>query len=171
MKKLFAIAILGSVMLVSCKKSSSGGGLAQGTVNATIDGKASSFSAVVVALSSDSGKTIQITAADGTSNPNTFVITVNSDKAIVTGTYTDSTLIQNDFGETTPAQFSYLTSTGTEYDNAEVIGSPFVVKITSVSSTQIQGTFQGSVYLNQDPTQTKKVITGGAFNAKITATP
>jgi hypothetical protein len=160
MKKLFVIAVLGSVLLVSCKKSKSGG-LGQGNVQATIDGTTTTFN-IAAGISTNGGKDIDIVSSNGTTAGSTGLeIDISDNNAIVTGTYHDKSL--NNTG-----LFLSLPS-GDFYANAELVNTPIAITVTSISSTQIQGTFQGDIYLNEDSTSTKKTITNGKFNVKLTA--
>jgi hypothetical protein len=43
----------------------------------------------------------------------------------------------------------------------------FVLNITSINSTAIQGTFSGDLFSNGDPSTTAKALTNGTFNAKF----
>jgi hypothetical protein len=162
MKKLFAIAVLGSVMLVSCKKSSSGGGLGEGNVQATINDTTTTFN-IAGGTSTNGGKEIDITSANGTGSTATqFEIDIqDTSAAITTGTYHDKSLNNTGFFLTLPS--------GDYYDNAELVTNPITITVTSISSTQIQGTFQGDIYLNEDSASTKKIITNGKFNVKLTS--
>jgi hypothetical protein len=164
MKKLFVIAVLGSVLLVSCKKSSSGGGVGLGTVQATVSGTTTTFTNGA-AISSNSGSVIAIAAISGagTSSASGFTIDIESPNAITVGTYTDTST--NNIGG-----FGILyTSTGAQYSTLGLVSNPAKVVVTSISSTAIAGTFQGSIYANGDSTSAPKVITNGKFNLKITA--
>jgi len=161
MKKLFAIAILGSVVLVSCKKSSGGGGPLQATINGTV----TNFATGATGLTASAGGqyTIEVAGASGTTSPNAFEITLQSANPIAVGTYTDTSSTNNAILEYVPY------STGTFFLSAGQASHPSKVVITSVSSTQIAGTFQGTLYANQDTTTTPETITNGTFNVKLTA--
>jgi hypothetical protein len=161
MKKLFAIAILGSVVLVSCKKSSGGGAPLQATIN----GKATSFGTEASGLTSSGGGqyTIVVAGVSGTTSPNAFSVTVESSSPIVAGTYTDTST--TNFGG-----LQYIPYNTTNFfASAGQASHPTKVVVTSVSSTQISGTFQGTLYAGQDTTTTPETITNGSFNVKLTA--
>jgi hypothetical protein len=159
MKKLFAIAVLGSVMLVSCKKSSSGsGGIGTGTIQASIGGTTHNFTTGAQATSLGTG-TLIITGLEGTSN--SFSIELDGNNAITTGTYTAST--------NTVASLNYVQglSGGITYSNDGNPSDPISVIVTSISATNIQGTFTGSVFLNGDSNAAEKTVTAGKFNVAI----
>jgi len=160
MKKLFAIAILGSVVLVSCKKSSGG----SAPLQATINGKATSFGTEASGATSSAGGeyTILISGISGTTSPTEFAVTIESANPIVAGTYTDTSTAR--FGG-----LQYIPNGTTTFESAGQVSHPTTVVVTSVSSTQIAGTFQGTVYAGQDSTTTPTTITNGTFNVKLTA--
>ena len=89
MKKIFAIAIIG-LALASCKKSSSG--LGSNAIQATIGGNTATFNILTTGEVRDSGKDIILSAYDGTNTTtaNSISININGDKAITTGTYSDT---------------------------------------------------------------------------------
>ena len=169
MKKLFAIAILGSVILVSCKKSSGGAAPLQAIINGTV----TNFGTEAVGATSSSNGLYMISIEGVTGAASTsggLSVVIQSASPIVAGTYTDTTALNNNFAE---LQYVPSVSGSSVFGSAELKSHPTTVVVTSVSSTQITGTFQGNVYTDagQDTTGTPTTITNGTFSVKLTATP
>jgi hypothetical protein len=169
MKKLFAIAILGSVVLVSCKKSSSGSAPLQATISGTVTGFGTDAAGITTSFGGENTITINGFSGSVTSSPNSFTVTIASANPIVAGTYTDTSTVSAN-----AASLQYAPYGGTTFFQSVSGGQashPTTVVVTSVSSTQIAGTFQGTVYVNGDTTNTTttpKIITNGTFNVKLT---
>lgn len=73
------------------------------------------------------------------------------------------------FGDTTTSASIDFQLNGQYFYGGTVL-NPNTITITSISGTKIQGTFQGTVYLNGDTTQTganKAVITNGKFSSAV----
>jgi hypothetical protein len=164
MKKLFAIAILGSVVLVSCKKSSGGSAPLQATINGTVTNFGTDASGLTTSSSGE--YIITIEGATGTASISSQLgVTISSTSPIVAGTYTDTTI--SNFGG---IQYVPSSTAGSSiFGSAAQKSHPTTVVVTSVSSTQIVGTFQGTIYAGQDTTTTPTTITNGTFNVKLTA--
>jgi hypothetical protein len=159
MKKLFILALLGTV-LVSCKKTSSG---STQSIQATIGGTATNFNVLASGTSTDSGTTIELIALNGTNQATAYAfdIIINSNNAITKGTYSDIN---------SNTQFNYgpfVTSSLPSYSSAFLVSDPITVVVTSISNTNIQGTFHGDIYLYADSTQAKKTVTNGTFNVNL----
>jgi len=184
MKKVFAITIIG-LALVSCKKSSSG--IGTNGVQATIGGKGSNYTILTTAIlkryplyvANDSGQEITIKADNSTnaangSNTLSIVISIQSDTTLGTGVYSDSSsTILDPRGSYKHVNDFYYELYNNPFDmpsfygNANVSTNPFTVTVTSISATSIQGTFQGSVYYDEDSTSFSQAATG-KFVADIT---
>ena len=142
MKKIKSLMLLtmlvGAITISSCKKDKTNLS-ASSYITATIDGTAVNFNTQAVAIKG-SGQAAGVTILEGAgANGATFSLTFASPlvagKSYVTGAAdpNNSALVQ------------YSTATD-DFINADVDqGSPFTVTITSVSSTSVQGTFQGKV--------------------------
>jgi hypothetical protein len=166
MKKLFAIAILGSLVFVSCEKTSSGG-LLQATINGTVTNLGTAATATTSGLTGL--YTITIQGATGTAlSSGDFGISISSISPIVAGIYTDTVSV---FGANL-AELQYIPSAtvaGPVFGSASQKSHPTTVVVTSVSSTQITGTFQGTIYAADDTAAASTTITNGTFNMKLTA--
>ncbi|HTC01152.1 MAG TPA: hypothetical protein VK705_10760 [Ferruginibacter sp.] len=179
MKKLFLVVAVG-VVLVSCKKSSGSGN----TIQATFNGTGSTYNVLGFGTLSNSGKTLQITADNSTTALKAYNIDINlgSNLALVPGTYSDTSgrhvsgpgyvTLNRASISYTPIEDTTITSTPLAYTSANDSTGLFTVTITSISTTSVQGTFQGDVYLNQSPLPlnltTKKEFTNGTFNVNLT---
>ena len=176
MKKLFAIAVLGLV-LVSCKKSSSGGT----SLSATVSDTSLSFTQGFEGTIYNNGREIELYATNTTNalTAKELNIEILSNTAITAGVYSDTASWPY---STTLPQVSrwvsvdidpYLDPAGPiDYDfyTIGLVSNPFTVTITSVTPTSIQGTFSGKLYLDGDSTTTAdsvRVITNGKFNAPL----
>jgi len=171
MKKLFAIAVLGLV-LVSCKKSSSPGSSIQATINDT----AHNFTVLTNGSVYDAGSYIRIGGVDGTNGAtaNQISFVIRSNQAIVPGVYTDTAnyvslpTVEN-FVSITYGPVLQPIVAPFNYGTAGLAKSPVTVTVTSVSQTNIQGTFEGTIYLGADSSyHQNKVITNGKFNVALT---
>ncbi len=71
------------------------------------------------------------------------------------------------FGDsTTEGYFEYYSTSTSSWFYGSTILNPNTVTVTSIVGTTLKGTFQGTIYLNGDTTQTgsnKEVITNGKF--------
>ena len=163
MKKLLLFSTCALLAFASCKKDSSKSTTST-SITATIGGSNMNFSTAAVAqvINADGIYSAQILGSLGSgATAQGMSLSIESDKPIVKGTYsvndtssfTDITYVQNP-SISTPVSFS-CEETGT-------------VTITSISSTNIQGTFSGVLVSNQDETTTKS-LTNGKFNVSIIA--
>jgi hypothetical protein len=175
MKKLFAIAVLGLV-LVSCKKSSSGGGP---SISATLSDTSFSFNQGFEGTVYNDGKEVEIWSANTTNaaTAKEFYLQLRSNTALTAGVYTDtanlyiplptisrhaSLRVEPYAGSTGPIDYDFYT--------IGLVSNPFTVTITSITPTSIQGTFSGKLYLDGDSTTTAdsiRVITNGRFNTPL----
>ena len=173
MKKLFAIAVLGLV-LVSCKKSSSGGPF----ISATISDTSSTFTTLFVGDLENGGKEAELYAYNGTkaATARGFYIDIWSNTALTTGVYSDTagyyplpTVYKGAYAENYPETYP---SVGIDYDFSTIglVSNPFTVTVTSITPTSIQGTFKGTLFLDNDSTSNTdslRVITNGKFNSTL----
>jgi hypothetical protein len=70
------------------------------------------------------------------------------------------------FGDSTTVSDVEFYQSGTGWYYGSTVLNPNTVTITSIIGTTLKGTFQGTIYLNGDTTQTgsnKKVVTNGKF--------
>jgi hypothetical protein len=178
MKKLFLVVAVG-VVLVSCKKSS---GLGSNSIQATFDGTGSTYSVLGFGTLSDGGKSLEIKADNSTTALKAYNIDIilTSNLALAPGTYSDTSgyhvpgpgyVTRNRASILyTPIEDTTITSTPLKYTSANDSTGLFTVTITSISTTSVQGTFQGDVYLYKFPLDitTKKEFTNGKFNVNLT---
>ena len=166
MKKLFFLPVIVLFALSSCKKSSSSSA-ALGTINATIDGTATTFNTEATAVQSGTSGAysliiIGFQGAAGTSS--TLDITLGSSVPFAAGTlYSDTTTSANG----NLAEIAYVQQPG-EYEYSDVLSGPVDVTITNITSTTVQGTFSGIVGAVNGGTPASHTITKGSFNLKLT---
>jgi hypothetical protein len=164
MKKILLFSACVLLVFSACKKDSAKTATST-SITATIGSSNLNFSTAAVAqvISSNGIYAIQIIGSNGTgSSAQGVSIDIQSDKPIVKGTYsvtdtssfTDITYVENP-SVSTPVSFSSST-----------IGT---VTITSISSTNVQGTFSGTLVSNQDNTTTQ-TLSNGKFNVGVLTT-
>jgi len=165
---LFTIAV---VVFASCKKTSSNNGNTNGTVAvgsivATIDGVTTTYKGTVSGIIQDSGTDIELEAATGT-YPNLgsgFTLDVDGPN-LSARIYTDTTASLPGF--LSDAGIGYLDAAGNSYFDAPSSAGFTTITVTSLTASQIQGTFQGIIFLSGDTSQAKKTVTNGKFNLLI----
>ena len=179
MKKLLLFSACVMLAFASCKKDSSKTITASNTITATVGGSNMSFNTgASAALATDSGAyvlaVVGLTGSSTTSQ--SIVLGFLSDKPFVKGTYTfDESTDPNTI--TVLPSITYLTdmsgNESSEFDsNTEIdfgnstLSTTATVSITSISSTNIQGTFSGLLVNDGDGTTTKSV-TNGKFNVTL----
>jgi len=175
MKRLFFLTTLFAVLSLSCNKSHNTGSTYY--INATIDGVGKSFSGDVFATraSDNKGNTININGLFSSSSGEGLDVLVSSNnpsQTVDAGTYNDSSSVYT-------IVLSYAPSaTGTGYsggtatsDSAKThgitIANPLQVVITSLSSTEVKGSFSGDIFLSGDASADKKTVMNGSFYAKF----
>jgi hypothetical protein len=157
-----------SILLFSCKKSASSGN-GSGTISATVNGVNETFNTEALAVQLNTAGTyfIEITGSQGTvGSSDQLTFSIGGTQAIIPGTYQIST--SNTSRDATYLTFTqYASGSGNEYitdpPNATY---PFTVIITSVSSTNIQGTFSG-VGGNINGGPNTETLSNGKFNVSI----
>jgi hypothetical protein len=161
MKKLFVPIFAFVILLASCKKDNPAtpAGPLLATITATIDGASTTFDTTVTATKTNSYGFLDllITGFHASGSSSEFSIDLTSVYPFSAGTtYTDAFTALNAASITyliQPANIScYNPGNGTTQ-----------VHITSISSTNVQGTFSGSV----SDGSTTHTITNGTFNATI----
>jgi len=162
MKKIILFGVLG-LLLVSCKKNTTGDIVATNTVTATVDNTNYVFNQN---LYDDSGF-----------DPGTeFLSITEQSDSIISGIELDVTAVDNIQMTTGTYGLSgdstrmgdidlYDKNTGTDYYNIDnSVTRPFTITVTSITATSIEGTFKGVAYANRDTTLTQKTIINGKFN-------
>jgi hypothetical protein len=165
-KILFPLAIL--LMFCGCKPedmltpiNGGGGGGGTGSLQVSMDGTNTTFNtSAIAALSNTSGfftlQMLGFNGAAGTSS--TLQVAVIRSSAIATGTYSET----NTTGDVVSVIYHDV-STSKTYQNFASATNPLTITITALSSTSVQGTFQGDIFDISSLT-TKKVLTSGSFN-------
>ena len=199
MKRLLRILVPVVVLLSACQKEQSlelggnnpgtggpgtgGPGTGGGGNNNTyyleckIAGVAKTFNVGTTAVSeTDQGETVTVVGGKANSDPNDteqFSFLISSSAALATGTYKVDNLNGNYQMVVTYTPngganiVPYLTGTGL------IFGTPFRINITSLSSTEIAGTFSGSIFEidinnpNPSPNLPSKAVADGKFKVKF----
>lgn len=168
MKRLLFPAVCIFFILTSCKKKNDVVPIPVGTLSATVGGKNINFDAVanysipaastIKQLNIASTKLGKLGTSDFILNYNITISPVNG--IVVKGTYTNAGL-GNHFPFVTMDYIvpEYLYLSDTSIQSA-------VVTITSITDTNVQGTFTGTLYKAGDHTNAVSVI-NGKFNANI----
>jgi len=168
MKKILILSAFILFIFTSCKKKNDV--VPVNTISATVDGAHLSFNTSVYAkFGGNSNSTLSIYGVTSSaSDAQTITIGVFSDKAIAIGTYTYPSItgssglteypfiVYSDKGPTASSSFLFVT------DNTAA--NPTTVTITSINSTNIQGTFTCTLIRQIGGTKT---ITNGKFNINI----
>jgi hypothetical protein len=185
MKKIFAIAII-SVALVSCKKSSTPG-IGTAGVQAKIGNTTTVFNVLAYANTYEYGNTY-------VSTDSTYYVSIYADNSANSQPYLSIYLTSNQpiaagmvFSDTASYPYYYYAPLGfnssyleidnghdndpndafTYFQTANVRSNPSTLTITAVSATSISGTFQGTVYADNDSASIKQTITDGKFTVPI----
>jgi hypothetical protein len=160
MKKILSISVL-AIALFSCKKSGSGSPV--NSITATIADTVYTFNQNILDTTLFQSGTLEsaVIASDQNLVEAAVIFGTKSDR-ITTTTY-------GHFGDSINlAEFQIMFPNGRTYSSTSISespSSPFLIDLTSFTTTHSQGTFTGTVYLNGDTTSTdKKVITNGSFN-------
>ena len=160
MKKLFFVLAISTLTFSACKKGNDDGGTGN-NLSASINGTTMTFNNSLVASNTSAGGAygMQIVGFSGTpGTSDALYLVVYSSSAITPGTYVD--------GQS--ATISYNTQpAGTVYSNALSATNPISITITSISSTNVSGTFKGDIFAGASISGAKKVLTNGQFNVKF----
>ena len=158
--------VLALVFLASCKKSSNSSTPAGSTITATVDGTPMTFNNVLVAKDTSylGAYLISISGISSlTASAPELSLTVDGPSAVTTGTYN---LPPTGTITDVPAlSFSQGTTLVYSSDVSGTYSSSVV--ITSLSKTNVQGTFTGTLTLSLGSGATTKAITDGKFNVNF----
>lgn len=173
MKKILLFSACVMLAFASCKKSDKNAPAASNTITATVGGTDTKFNTRVTGIieNSQGFYNLLVTGASSTgSNAQVMAISMLSQKPIAKGTYIlDSSTDPN---ATTIPDLDYTpnisSSSSLDFatDPTGQNSATTTITITSISSTNIQGTFSG-LLLGSDYVAMKS-ITNGTFNATIT---
>jgi hypothetical protein len=162
MKKLILFAVL-AIVFASCKKNSSG--TLANSITATINDTPYVFNQDILDTtfySSDSVLQIALEAQDLNLNTVILLFGVKNNKPLTTGTY-------GAFGDANHV-FEFALSPFYSASDAYGILPPgssksVILTVNSLTATNIQGTFKGTIYFEGDTTSTEaKIVTNGTFN-------
>ena len=155
--------ILALVLLASCKKSNHSSTPAGGTITATVDGTPMTFNNILVAKDTSYLGAYAITISgisSLTANAPELSLTVDGPSAVTTGTY--SLPLSGTVTDVPAISFSQGTTLVYESDISGTYSSSIV--ITTLTKTNVQGTFTGTLTLQLGSGATTKAITDGKFN-------
>lgn len=152
MRKNFFLPLLFVLLFTACKKSDTPPSPMENTIIATVDGTKTTYTSAGCSngLSSFSGNYV-LNLTSIALYPNTIEVEVISPTVIEAKTYTNT-------ASTNPVYIFYGPSAT---DDSKVSGT---VTITSISATNIKGTFSGDVY---GAAGEKKTISDGSFNVNF----
>lgn len=170
MKKILLFSACVMFAFASCKKDSSKK-TGSNTITATVGGSDINFSASASAqiVNQSGGYELAIVGLTSTgSNPQTMTISIASEVPIVKGTYTLNSSTPSDANSFPQLSYSENTSiTNPVGFTTDITGAnSSTITITSISSTNVQGTFSGVLLSDQDNTTTK-AVTNGKFDVNI----
>jgi hypothetical protein len=167
MKKPLLIAICILTLFVSCKKSSSEA--PTDTISANIDGVSESFNTAAYAHLSTGvqlNSNLVITGGyDGAGGSDIMSFTITSDHTITKGTYVNTSSSNGSYVSIAYTKGPLSLANPTIYASVVDGTPPSSITITSISSTNIQGTFSGQLVLSGG--SAAKSVTGGKFNVQI----
>ena|SRR5579872_5458843 len=163
MKNLKLSLLLICVLFVvsSCKKSSKSISTT-GTITVNIDGAAQTFNVGAAAHIDNTGGfySLSLIGVQSATAANSLIVDVTSSSPIVAGTYT---------GTNSQADMSYTQVSGSavyQFDGSNN-ASNATITVKSISSTNVQGTFSGTLELITGTGAASKVLTSGTFNLNI----
>jgi hypothetical protein len=168
MTKLVAGILLSAIVILSsCKKSNSNSSTSGGgTITATIDGVQTTFNNILITKDTAYLGAYILTFAGATSLTSSspeLSLTVDGTSPITTGTYS-----LGSSGNTADLPgISYAQGSSLVYGNdiTGVYSSSIV--ITSLSKTNVQGTFSGTLTLTLGSGANTKTVTDGKFNVNF----
>jgi hypothetical protein len=161
MKRLLFLPVCLLAMLFSCKKSGSSKS-SNSTISATLNDTAQTFNTSATALyqSSNGIYDLAITGyVSSATNSNAITISIGGTSPIAVGTYSDGGIAPD------AVSMVYSLSGGT---SAYAAMGTATVTITSITGSNVQGTFSGVLNLySGNATNTTETVTNGKFNVAI----
>ena len=158
--------MLALVLLASCKKSNHSSTPTGGTITATVDGSPMTFNNVLVAKDTSYLGAYAITMSgisSLTANAPELSLTVDGPSAVTTGTY--SLPLSGTVTDLPALSFSQGT---TLVYGSDISGSDSSsIVITTLTKTNVQGTFSGTLTLQLGTGAATKVITDGKFDVNF----
>jgi hypothetical protein len=167
MKKTLLLVFFIAISFTSCKKSSQVA--PANTLSATFDGTNESFNTNLFGQNGSGvtlNSSLSILGANGSaSGSDVLSITLTTNNTITTGTYTNAPNSNDGFVSILYTVGPFSLTNPDEY-TSDVNGNYLTtVKITSISSTNIQGTFTAQLLYSDG--KTVKNVTDGKFNVKL----
>lgn len=166
MTKTVAGLFMMFVIFTSCGKSSSNPNSGGGTITCTIDGTAMTFNNVLIAKDTAffGAYALTISGASAISSSSTvFSLTVDGTSPIVTGTYN----IGPTGNSTDAPALAYSQGSSFAYEEDISGTKESAIVITSLSKTNVQGTFSGTLTLMTGSGPATKTVTNGKFNVNF----
>ena len=164
MKNLKLLLVAACVLLIvsSCKKSSNKPTNAVGTITVNIDGAAQTFNVGATAHVDNTGGfySLALIGIQSAATANSVIVEVTSDSPIVARAYT---------GTNSEADMSYTQVSGSavyQFDGSNN-ASNATITVKSITSTNVQGTFSGTLELINGTGAATKTLTSGTFNLNI----
>ncbi|MBV9962775.1 MAG: hypothetical protein JO072_11050 [Parafilimonas sp.] len=172
MKKISSVLFvcLSLLFFASCKKSSGGG--SNYYIKANVDGTEKTYTSTPLAFTINQSGTYSLnmsaSASKDTSSYEGLSLQINQSGAPVTaGTYIDGTSGANYVlaGIYNPgtSNLSSIFAAGAQLSTT----APFTITITSISSSQVSGTFNGEYFDNDGFGSNSVIITNGEFSLPI----
>lgn len=167
MKTTVIALIISAAIFSSCNKDDSDAPASRG-ISCTIDGVNATFNILAKAIRADvpGAYSVQMIGYRATAvSSDQIAIGVSSFNQIAAATYNE------DGSANGGAGFVNLVENGNAYPYISYVSptNPATITITAISSSSIQGTFKGDIFLTNASgvTTTKKVITNGQFNVNF----
>ena len=155
------------VILASCKKNNHSSTPAGGTITATVDGTPMTFNNILIAKDTAYLGAYLITFSGASSLSSASApklsLTVDGSSAITTGTY--SLPLSGTATDLPAISFSQGTTLVYESDVSGTDSTSIV--ITTLTKTNVQGTFSGTLTLQLGSGAATKVITDGKFDVNF----
>lgn len=161
MKKLSLLLVCIPCLFFACSKSGSSSN-SSGSITATINGTNLTFNANAVAINVSGGGVYSV-AVSGFESASTssgqVTISVAGSNVVTPGSYSNLNAAADE------VSMVYSSPAGAAY---AAIANPPAVKITSITSTNIQGTFSGVLTLYSGTSSaTTATVTNGKFNVNF----
>ena len=159
--------MLALVLLASCKKSSHSSTPAGGTITATVDGTPMTFNNILVAKDTAYLGAYLLTCSGASSLSSAsspeLSLTIDGTSPIATGTYS----IDASGNTTDLPAMSFSQGTSVVYSTDLSGANSSSIVITSLTKTNVQGTFTGTLTLTIGSGAATKAITDGKFDVNF----
>jgi hypothetical protein len=167
MKTLCFLSLVLSLVFVSCSKDGSSPQGGTNSITATINGKTQTFNNILLASNTEvaaGAYQLALSASDGTTaTSNVFSLTLSGFIPIAPGEYPLTTAGDPKLEPGMGYQINGATSVYIQ-DLAE---KAITIKVATISSTNITGTFSGKLTLFNGTGDATQVVTDGKFNVNF----